>query len=210
MADEEKKSLTESETGDEVRPTPEYTEDESEHLPEPESGLDEAVVSGVEASEDLTDTPLVEAFDDALTSIQKATEQLEPEVDEGITDFRRPMMEGHVTPEVAAHAAAHAEMLSDTTVVFGREVTVPGGIYTVIFGFLAVATIIEVLIGGLPRGILLIPLLMGIAVVKAGLVVAYYMHLKVDPRIFLYILLVPLGISMLSMLYLLTVPPTGY
>ena len=109
----------------------------------------------------------------------------------------------------AAHDDAHAAMLSNTTTVFGREVTVQGGIYTVVFGFLALATLIEVVLGGF-RAQILIPVLLGIAVVKAGLVVAYYMHLRTDTRLFTYILLAPLGIALIAMLYLLAVPPTGY
>ena len=57
---------------------------------------------------------------------------------------------------------------------------------------------------------LLIPLLLGIATFKAGLVVAYYMHLRVDPRLFMYILIVPLVMVLLATLYLLSVPPGNY
>ena len=52
------------------------------------------------------------------------------------------------TSEAAPHYFGELPHLSDTTVVFGREVTVRGGIYTVVFGFLAVATLIEVILGG--------------------------------------------------------------
>jgi caa(3)-type oxidase subunit IV len=220
MADEQKKPLTDKATGDEVKPTPEYTEGESERLPEPESGMEEAVDKALEASEKAADTPAVEAWDDTVKAVQEAVETLEPERDEGITDFRRPMLEGAAAATAQAHqmhAGAvhdhddlHAAFLSDTTTVMGRTVTVPGGIYTVVFGFLAVATIVEVLIGSLPSGILLIPLLLAIAVVKAGLVVAYYMHLRVDPRLFLYVLIVPLVLALLATLYLMAVPSTGY
>ncbi|HLV36816.1 MAG TPA: cytochrome C oxidase subunit IV family protein, partial [Spirillospora sp.] len=205
-------------TGDEVRPTPEYTEGESERLPEPESDIEEAVDKALEASEKAADTPVVKAWDDTVKAVQAAVETLEPEHDEGITDFRRPMLEGAAAAQAhQMHAGAahdhndlHAAFLSDTTTVLGRTVTVPGGIYTVVFGFLAVATLVEVLIGSLPSGILLIPLLLAIAVVKAGLVVAYYMHLRVDPRLFLYVLIVPLAMALLATLYLIAVPPTGY
>ncbi|MBZ0303102.1 MAG: cytochrome C oxidase subunit IV family protein [Anaerolineae bacterium] len=145
------------------------------------------------------------------TSVGQET-PLEPENDPGITDFRRPMVTGMA--QSSAHEVhqmdVHAAMLSDTTTVLGRTVTVPGGIYTVVFGFLAVATVLEVLLGSLPSGILLIPLLLAIATIKAGLVVAYYMHLRVDSRLFLYILLVPLVLATLATLYLLAVPPVAY
>lgn len=145
-------------------------------------------------------------------------ETLHPENDPGVTDFRRPMLAGahtaaaaHTTHGAEAHHDdAHAAFLSDTTTVLGRTVTVPGGIYTVVFVFLAVATVIEVIFGSFPSGLLLIPLLLGIATVKAGLVVAYYMHLRVDSRLFLYILIVPLVLALLATLYLIAVPPTGY
>jgi len=139
--------------------------------------------------------------------------------DSGITDFRRPMIEAARTgaAQAAVHPAAspahgdmHVDFLSDTTTIMGRTISVQGGIYTVVFGVLAVATLAEVLIGSLPFGVLLIPLLLGIATVKAGLVVAYYMHLRVDPRIFMYILIIPLVLVTLATLYLLSVPPTGY
>lgn len=144
---------------------------------------------------------------------QPLTEQDTPMDDPGITDLRRPMVTStaHASAsEASLHADAHAGMLSDTTTILGRTVTVPGGIYTVVFGFLAVATVAEVLLGGLPSGILLIPLLLAIATIKAGLVVAYYMHLRVDSRLFLYILLVPLVLALLATLYLIAVPPVAY
>lgn len=105
---------------------------------------------------------------------------------------------------------AHEAFLSDTTVFLGREFTVKGGIYTVVFGMLAVATVLEIIIGGLPEGALLIPLLLAFAVIKATLVVMYYMHLKTDSRLFTWVLIVPLLIALAAMLYLLAAPPTGY
>ena len=208
MPEEQKKPLTDPETGEEVKPTPEYTPHESERIPESDNPVEEAVNEVYAVSEEATDTPVVKAFDKALTALQDAADSLEPEKDAGVTDFRRPMVEGaHVA---AHHDDLHASFLSDTTTVLGRTVTVPGGIYTVVFGFLAVATVVEVLLAELPSGILLIPILLGISVVKAGLVVAYYMHLRVDPRIFAYILLIPLALALLATMYLIAVPPTGY
>ena len=212
MADESKKPLHDQETGDPVEPTPEYTPHESERLPEPGSAVEEAVDSLFEASEEATETPVVKAFDKAITALQDAVDTLEPENDPGITDLRRPMLEAAAAE--AAHSAhvddAHAALLSDTTTVMGREITVPGGIYTVVFGFLAAATVIEVLVGALPTGWFLILLLMTIATIKAILVVAYYMHLRTDSRLFTYIVLTPLGLALIAALYLIAVPPTGY
>lgn len=218
MPEEQKKPLTDPETGEKVQPTPEYTPGEAKRIPQSDNPVEEAVNEAYAASEEAAQTPVVKAFDEAVHAVQDAVDSLEPEKDLGVTDFRRPMVEGAGAPahshshtaEAVHHADAHADFLSDTTTVLGRTVTVPGGIYTVVFGFLAVATVVEVLIGGLPSGILLIPILLAIAVVKAALVVAYYMHLRVDPRIFSYILLVPLALAVLATLYLMAVPPTGY
>lgn len=208
MPEEQKKPLTDPATGEEIKPTPEYTPDESERVPASANPVEEAVNEAFAASEEATHTPVVEAFNQAVTAVQEAVDSLEPEKDAGITDFRRPMLEG--AHAVAHHDDLHASFLSDTTTILGRTITVPGGIYTVVFIFLAAATVLEVLIGGLPPGILLIPILLAIAVIKAALVVAYYMHLRVDPRIFTYILLVPLALALVSMLYLIAVPSTGY
>lgn len=108
---------------------------------------------------------------------------------------------------VVEHDAAHthdAEHFSDTTVVLGY--TLPFPLYTVVFLGLGVLTIIEVLLGGIEGG-LRIPLLLGIAVVKAYLVVYFYMHLKTDSRIFAITLLVPVFVAIISMLFALMTPP---
>jgi cytochrome c oxidase subunit 4 len=99
---------------------------------------------------------------------------------------------------------------SDTTVILGREITVPGGIYTVVFIALGVATLVEILLAELPRGFLTIPLMLSLAFVKAVLVVMYYMHLRTDSRIFTIVLLLPVMVTLLATLYLIAVPVTGY
>jgi cytochrome c oxidase subunit 4 len=144
----------------------------------------------------------------------KTTSEKTAPTPEEMTDLRRPMVEA-VAAEATVHAAAahdddHAALLSDTTTVLGREITVPGGIYTVVFGFLAAATVVEVLVGALPTGWFLILLLLVIATIKAILVVAYYMHLRTDSRLFTYVLLTPLGLAVIAALFLIAVPPTGY
>ncbi len=193
MPEEPKEPLHDQETGEEIRPTPEYTKREAERLPEPETEIEAEVAGLVEKSEELAETPVVEAFDTAVTKLQEAADTLEPEQQKD-----------------SLHAIySHDPMQRNTAVVFGRAIKVEGGIYTVVFGFLAFATLIEVVLGGF-RAQILIPILLGIAVVKAGLVVAYYMHLRTDTRLFTYILLMPLGLALTAMLYLLAVPPTGY
>ncbi len=115
-----------------------------------------------------------------------------------------------MTDEQHEAHGAHDAFLSDTTVVLGREITITGGLYTVVFILLAVATVLEITIGGLPEGVLLIPLLLAFAVIKATLVVTYYMHLKTDSRLFTWVLIVPLLIALAAMLYLLSAPPVLY
>jgi cytochrome c oxidase subunit IV len=48
-----------------------------------------------------------------------------------------------------------------------------------------------------------------LSLMKAGLVVWFYMHLNRDTRLFMLTLLLPVIVGLLSALYLLTVP-TGY
>ncbi|MBZ0292012.1 MAG: cytochrome C oxidase subunit IV family protein [Anaerolineae bacterium] len=187
MPDEDK-ILTDDETGEPIKATPEYTEGEAERLPEPETGIEAAVAEAVEDSEKAAkESPVVQGFDEAVTSIQEGFDALD-----------------HDESEV------HPEDFSNTTVIMGRSITVPGGIYTVVFGALGVATLIEILLAELPRGFFTIPLMVGLALAKAILVVMYYMHLKEDSRIFTYTLLLPLGLALIAGLFLLAVPITGY
>lgn len=107
-------------------------------------------------------------------------------------------------PMEEVHNAPHG----DTTEVFGMRIPYP--VYTVVFGALAVLTLLEVLIGTGGEGFLRIPLLVAIAVVKAGLVVLYYMHLKTDSRWYRWTLGIPLFIAIVAILWLLIVPPVAY
>lgn len=63
--------------------------------------------------------------------------------------------------------------------------------YVVVFGVLAVVTFIELNVYsmGLPR-LETITILVVLATIKASLVVAYYMHLRYEPR---WLTLIPLG-----------------
>ncbi|MCB9449885.1 MAG: cytochrome C oxidase subunit IV family protein [Anaerolineaceae bacterium] len=111
------------------------------------------------------------------------------------------MSDEHQTPEVHDH-------LKNETDLFGVKIPLP--IYTVIFGVLAVLTVIEVLIGTAEHGSLTIPVLFGIALAKATLVVLFYMHLRNDSRIFAVVLLIPLLMAIIAILFLLIVPPQAY
>jgi cytochrome c oxidase subunit 4 len=99
---------------------------------------------------------------------------------------------------------------SDTVEIMGRTITVMGGIYTVIFGVLAALTVIEVLVALVQIPVITGALLLIMALVKATLVMLFYMHLKDDSRIFALALAVPGIITLLSILYLIAIPPTGY
>jgi len=134
--------------------------------------------------------------------------------------------------EHVEHADDHAhdhDHHSDTVVVLGREITVYGGVYTVVFGVLAILTLIEVISAEVLNGMIeattggeaavlalqLLPalkafILLGIGIIKAALVVWFYMHLREDNRILAVVLLLPLLIAALSVMFVLAVPPTGY
>jgi len=126
-----------------------------------------------------------------------------------------------VTHEIAEHTHDdHAH--SDTVVVLGREITVNGGIYTVVFGALGILTILEVLfaevlnsmIAGAPDAGFLAAIksfvLLGLAIVKSSLVIWFYMHLKDDNKILAVVFILPLLIAALSVMFVLSIPPTGY
>ncbi|MFZ4816494.1 MAG: cytochrome C oxidase subunit IV family protein [Phototrophicaceae bacterium] len=108
---------------------------------------------------------------------------------------------------------AHADhaLHNDTVDLFGTSVTVPGGLYTVVFGVLAVVTLIEILLAesGLP-GVINYPLLTALSIGKAVLVVLYYMHLRQDSRIFAWAFGAPLVIAALIIGFLLLLNPVLY
>lgn len=112
------------------------------------------------------------------------------------------------TPHLAAD---HHHVHSDTTVILGREITVPGGIYTVVFVVLALLTVFEIIIAevGLPSGIS-VPILAAASLAKAVLVVMFYMHLREDSRFFTYAVIIPLAMVSMIIVFLLIMPPFGY
>ncbi|MCY3779459.1 MAG: cytochrome C oxidase subunit IV family protein [Chloroflexi bacterium] len=122
-----------------------------------------------------------------------------------------------------AEATGHEGHHSNTVRLFGREITVEGGVYTVVFVGLAILTVIEVLSAEYLKGAIHdIPsaaatlqtikavLLLGIAIIKAGLVIWFYMHLRDEKPLLAVVLLLPLLIATLSIMYLLAIPPGGY
>lgn len=116
-----------------------------------------------------------------------------------------------------------ADHHSNTVALLGREITVEGGIYTVVFVALAILTVIEVVSAeGLKGAIHDAPdaaatlqaikaaILLFIAVIKSTLVIWFYMHLRDEKPLLAVVLLLPLLIAGLSILYLLAIPPGGY
>ena len=112
--------------------------------------------------------------------------------------------------EITTEPTHDAHAVSDSVHFLGRDFSIPGGIYTFIFIDLAIFTILEVLLAEtLADGSLRIFVLLGIAVVKAVLVMWFYMHLKDDNRIFLYIMILAFVITLMSVLFLMVVPENG-
>lgn len=74
-----------------------------------------------------------------------------------------------------AHAHPHADL--------GHEHVTPVSAYLAIFGALMVLTIITVAVAWVDLGTLNIGVALAVAVVKAGLVVLYFMHLKYSSRL---------------------------
>jgi caa(3)-type oxidase subunit IV len=123
-----------------------------------------------------------------------------------------------------AEAMHHeGEHHSNTVLLRGREITVEGGVYTVVFGALAVLTVIEVVSAELLKGAIhdapdaaaalqaiKAILLLGIAIIKSSLVIWFYMHLKSENKLIAVVILLPLLIAGLSIMYLLAIPPGGY
>lgn len=141
-------------------------------------------VAARRAGEDVLDQP-INAIEDAVNKLDRET-----------------------TPHTPADVLPH--IVGDTTDFFGRF-TIPLPIYDVVFIFLAIFTVIEVVIGTvLGAGWLAILVLLALAFVKAFHVVWFYMHLATDNRIFWATLLIPFFIATLGTIYLIAVPPLGY
>lgn len=112
---------------------------------------------------------------------------------------------------------------SNTVRLLGREITVEGGIYTVVFGALALLTVIEVVSAEFLKGAIhdapsaavtlqaiKAVLLLGIAIIKSSLVIWFYMHLREEKPLIAVVILLPLLVASLSIMFLLAVPPLGY
>jgi len=154
-------------------------------LGEDATTFDKGVAAVVKETEALSETAPVKAFGRAITSIQR-----------GIESFSDAPPEGHDPHD------------TDTTVFRGKVYDIP--LYTSVFLVLGVLTIIEVLVAEIfTADAITIPVNLGLAVTKAFLVVYYYMHLNTDSRVFRWTLLVPIGVGLLSAMFLFAIP-TGY
>lgn len=146
--------------------------------------------TGEEAIEDV-----FEEAESALESIEEAAQS--PEI----------MVAAEELIEDDGHG--HQPHYTDDVVLpyFGHVATMPGGIYTFIFGVLGVITLVEVLMTELlPENALTIFLLVVLSLAKAYLVIMYYMHLNNDNPIYRVVILLPLLVVLVSVLYLLGVP----
>jgi len=90
--------------------------------------------------------------------------------------------------------------------ILGNVGAWPGGVYTFIFVVLAVLTAIEVSLTFLPESAAIIVLLVALSLTKAYLVVMFYMHLRTDNPMFRFTILVPLGLVIVSIVYLIFIP----
>ena len=144
-----------------------------------------------------------------------AEEQQNPEEENIVEEVT---IQEEITPVVAAeehheedgHGSEHH--FTDEVVLpyFGSIGSMPGGIYTFIFGVLGAITLLEVLITIiLPDNGFTIFLLVLLSLSKAYLVVMFYMHLNRDNPLFRLVVILPLLIVLLSTLYLLGVPATA-
>lgn len=116
------------------------------------------------------------------------------------------------TTEGYSKEAAHDH--HDQFTILGR--TFPFPVYTGVFILLAILTIIEVSLSRVPRGDLghamdfIGIIMLVLAVIKASLVVWFYMHLNKDSRIFLASLIIPTLLVIAAVMFLSIVPAGGY
>ncbi|MFN8376919.1 MAG: cytochrome C oxidase subunit IV family protein [Anaerolineae bacterium] len=111
------------------------------------------------------------------------------------------------------HETGHESHVPSDTVMIpfvGWTFNIPGGIYTFVFGILFVLTIFEVAIAELPAGPFTLPILLLASLLKAVLVVTYYMHLNKDNPFYRFTLAIPVGVMLISAIWLLAVPPVAY
>lgn len=193
MADEQK-NPEEEQTIDDEAVTPEYADADKEieelEKIETKTEFEESVTDAIEATTEASeDSPVAEAWDEGVKGVMETAED--------VVDSDYEPQAHHYTDEVVLP-------------YFGSIGSMPGGIYTFIFGVLGAITVVEVIITVLiPENAFKIGVLALLSLSKAYLVVMYYMHLKDDDPIFRLAIVLPLIIVLLSVLYLLGVPTGG-
>lgn len=96
---------------------------------------------------------------------------------------------------VAPDVSHDAEMI--------HEDKYPGeGTYFTVYIALAVLTVVELMVVYLPG--VRVPLLVGLALSKAWLVIQYYMHLRYDARLFSWVFLMP---AVAGIILTILIPP---
>ncbi len=106
---------------------------------------------------------------------------------------------------------AHHEDAPVVITLGARTFTFNTNIYTFIFAILGGLTLLEIVIAEImPIGFFrTLPLAIA-SLIKALLVMAFYMHLREDNRIFAAAITLPIVIALIAILFLLTVPSTAY
>jgi cytochrome c oxidase subunit IV len=79
--------------------------------------------------------------------------------------------------------------------------------YLFVFMTLAVFTLIETLVSYMQEAVIKIPILVILSVVKAALVLLYFMHLKYDSKVFSYLFIAGCLLSIPLILVLVVVMP---
>ncbi|MDX2161666.1 MAG: cytochrome C oxidase subunit IV family protein [bacterium] len=112
--------------------------------------------------------------------------------------------------QIQAEIAHHED--SPVVITLGAQTyTFNTNIYTFVFGLLGALTIFEIIVAELlPSGLIRTLVLSTASIFKALLVMAFYMHLREDNRIFAAAIALPFFIATLAILFLLAVPQTGY
>ena len=79
--------------------------------------------------------------------------------------------------------------------------------YLIVFGILAGFTLIETLVSYVQQEVIRLPVLLGLSAVKAVLVLLYFMHLKMDSKVFSYLFIAGLVLAVPLILVMTIVMP---
>jgi len=79
--------------------------------------------------------------------------------------------------------------------------------YLIVFGILAGFTLIETLVSYVQQEAIRLPVLLGLSAVKAVLVLLYFMHLKMDSKVFSYLFIAGLVLAIPLILVMTIIMP---